>query len=155
MTFGAKNAHRGTGDNAIKVPEKKRIGVSQSTPTLAVYGETGRFPLQLPQEDNMIRLWARIQRLPHTNLLRKIYTDLLLLHDQGHDTWSGRVKAIFVWYNISDENLEHTPPSELDISLQKFHEFRYDIYQRQLIRDIKDDNTKLAIYNLIKKITTV
>ena len=30
-------------------------------------------------------------------------------------TWAGRVKAIFVKYNITDENLQHTTSSELDI----------------------------------------
>ena len=128
---------------------KKTLGVSQSTPTLAVYGETGRFPLQLRQEDSLIRLWALIQRLPHTNFLRKIYNVLLLFHDQGHDTWAGRVKAIFVKYNITDENLEHTTSSELDIFFQKFHEVRYEQYQRKLISDIKDDK-KLTLYKFIK-----
>ena len=119
---------------------KKTLGVSQSTPTLAVYGKTGRSPLQLRQEDSMIRLWTWIQHLPHTNFLRKIYTDLLLFHDQGHDTWAGRVKAIFVKYNITDEKRENTTSSELKIFLQKFHEVRYEQYQRQLISDIKDGN---------------
>ena len=129
---------------------KKTLGVSQSTPTLAVYGETGRFPLQLRQEDSMILLWARIQRLPHTNFLRKIYKYLLLFHDQGHDTWAGRVKEIFVKYNITDENLEHTTSSELDIILRKFHEVRCEQYQRKLISDIKDDNKKITVYKFIK-----
>ena len=65
-------------------------------------------------------------------------------------TWAGRVKAIFVKYNITDENLEHTTSSELDIFLRKFHEVRYEQYQRQLISDIKDDNKKLIVYKLIK-----
>ena len=95
VTCGAKNAHKGTRDHAIKVPEKT-IGVSQSTPTLVVYGETGRFPLQLRQEDSIIRLWARIQPFPHTNFLCKIYTDLLLLHDQGNVTWAGHVNAFWL-----------------------------------------------------------
>ena len=60
-------------------------------------------------------------------LLRKIYTDLLLLHDQGHDTWTGRVKAIFV-KSITDENLEHTTSSELDMILRKFHEASHELY---------------------------
>ena len=126
---------------------KKTLGVFQSTPTLAVYGETGRFPLQLPQEDSMIRIWARIQCLPQTHFLRKIYKDLLLFYDQGHDTWAGRVKAIFAKYNITDENLEHTTSSELDIFLRKFHEVRYEQYQRKLISDIKDDDKNSPYIN--------
>ena len=51
-----------------------------------------------------------------------IYTDLLLFHDQGHDTWAGRVKAIFVEHNITDENVEHTTSLELDNSYRKLHE---------------------------------
>ena len=84
------------------------------------------------------------------NFLRKIYKDLLLFHDQGHDAWAGRVKAICVKYNITDENLEHTTSFELDIFFRKFHELRYERYQRKLISDIKNDNKKLTVYKLIK-----
>ena len=51
---------------------KKSIGVSQSTPTPAVLGETGRFPLHMRQEDSLLKLWARINLLPSTNILYKI-----------------------------------------------------------------------------------
>ena len=59
-------------------------------------------------------------------------------------------KVIFAKYNITDENLEHATSSELDIFLRKFHEVRYEQYQRKLISDIKDDNKKLTVYKLIK-----
>ena len=52
--------------------------------------------IELRQYFCMRRLWARIQRLPHTNFLRMIYKDLLLFHDQGHGTWAGRVKAFLL-----------------------------------------------------------
>ena len=109
--------------------------------------------IELRQYFCMIRLWARIQRLPHTNFLRKIYKDLLLFHDQGHGTWASRAKAIFVKYNITDENLEHTTSSELDIFLRKFHEVWYEQYRRKLISDIKDDNKNSSYINWLKMTT--
>ena len=87
---------------------------------------------------------------PSTHTLFTQDRKILLFHDQGHDTWAGRVKAIFAKYSITDENLEHTTSSELDIFLRKFHEVRYEQYQRKLISDIKDDNKKLTVYKLIK-----
>ena len=42
------------------------------------------------------------------------------------------------------------PPRSSIYFLRKFHEVRYEQYQRQFISDIKDDNKKLTVYKLIK-----
>ena len=46
--------------------------VSQSTPTAAILGETGRFPFHMRRQDRALKLWIRINKLSPTNLLYKI-----------------------------------------------------------------------------------
>ena len=132
---------------------KKSIGVSQSTPTPAVLGETGRFPLHLRQEDSLLKLWARLNLLPSTNILYKIYTDLLQLHNEGHDTWSGRVKAIFSKYGTDDREIDGlTTPAEYHNFLQTFREIRHNRYAQNWLSTIRNNekSTKLCTYRLIK-----
>ena len=113
---------------------KKSIGVSQSTPTPAVLGETGRFPLHLRQEDSLLKLWAHINLLPSTNILYKIYTDLLQLHNEGHYTWPGRVKAIFSKYGTDDREINGlTTPAEYHNFLQPFREIRLNRFDMRKI----------------------
>ena len=70
---------------------KLALSVSTSTPTLAVYGETGRFPLHLRQQDQMLKLWLRIQRMPDDSIMKQVYRELLALSNDGHDNWADRV----------------------------------------------------------------
>ena len=133
---------------------KKSIGVSQSTSTPAVLGETGRFPLHLRQEDSLLKLWARINLLPRTNILYKVYTDLLQLHIEGHDTWPGRVKAIFSKYGTDDRKIDDglTTPAEYHNFLKTFREIRHYRYAQNWLSKIRNNekSTKLRTYRLIK-----
>ena len=131
---------------------KKIIGVSQSTPTLAVLGETGRFPLHLRQEDTVIKSWGRIQQLPNSNTLSKIYRDLLRLSEQGYDTWSGRVKSIFAKFNVEDKMANKLTSADIDKFVQNFHEIRYTRYQQDWLDAINDNrkSSKLLTYRLVK-----
>ena len=62
--------------------------VFESTPTLVVYGETGRFPLQLRKDNSTLNR----NIMPTTReLLHNIYKHILLFHNEDHDT--ERVKA--------------------------------------------------------------
>ena len=81
-------------------------------------GETGRFPLHLRQEDSVIKLWGRIQQLPNSNILSKIYRDLLRLSEQGYDTWSGRMKSIFAKYNVDVKMANKLTSADIDKFVQ-------------------------------------
>ena len=72
---------------------KSILGFSQSTPTAAILGETGRFPLHMRQQDRALTLWIRINKLSPTDLLCKIHNELQQLARQGHDTSAERVES--------------------------------------------------------------
>ena len=50
---------------------KNVLGVRKQTPSLAVYGETGRFPLHVRQKIRMVNYWIRLERAPDDSLLKK------------------------------------------------------------------------------------
>jgi len=50
---------------------KNILGVRKQTPSLAVYGETGRFPLHVRQKIRMVNYWIRLERAPDDSLLKK------------------------------------------------------------------------------------
>ena len=47
------------------------LGVRKQTPSFAVYGETGRFPLHVRQKIRMVNYWIRLKRASDDSLLKK------------------------------------------------------------------------------------
>ena len=56
---------------------KRSLGVKISTSTLAVFGETGRFPLILQHKESILKYWFRLLSLPQDTLLRNVYVELM------------------------------------------------------------------------------
>ena len=81
---------------------KRALGVKQQTSSYAVYGETGRFPLELRQKELMLRYWSRLITLNKDNILFKIYCHLLQLHSLGHKTWCASVLSVLDSVNLKD-----------------------------------------------------
>ena len=50
---------------------KNVLGVTKSCPDLAVYGETGEFPLSLKGLRLTLNFWNRVNSLPETSLAKK------------------------------------------------------------------------------------
>ena len=59
---------------------KKTLGAKPQTSTLAVYGECGRFPLELRQKELTLKYWRRLLKLPIDNPLHIVYKKLIQLH---------------------------------------------------------------------------
>ena len=73
---------------------KALLGVNKQTPTLAVLGDTGRFPLLLRQKIRAIGYWIRIVSLLEHHHLKIAYQCLLNSHLEGRVNWASHVKAI-------------------------------------------------------------
>ena len=59
-----------------------------------VYGETGRYPLQIRISVKCIRYWLKLVSLPMSRICRQEYEMLLLQHESGHFNWVSNVKKI-------------------------------------------------------------
>ena len=62
--------------------------VRKSTPDLAVYGETGYFPLHMRHQDQLVKAWLRLLRMPDDQHLNAIYNELFELATKGHDNFA-------------------------------------------------------------------
>ena len=127
---------------------KTILGVSQSTPTAAVLGETDRFPLHMRYQDKMMKLWSRLNMLPAIDFLSKIYRELTNLSRQGHNTWVGRVDNAISKYTV---NLPcHT--NAINIFVNTVREMRYSQFISQWKTDLQENRKwpKLDTYKMIK-----
>ena len=79
---------------------KNRLGVRRQTPTLAIYGDTGHFPLLLKQEVQTLKYWARLIASPDNHILKNPYNCLLGLDSIGDENWTTHVKTLIFNLNL-------------------------------------------------------
>ena len=64
---------------------------------MAVYGETGRYPLLVRQKILLIKYWLRLVNFESTGTLSKAYKHLINSHMNGERNWmDGTVHNIIV-----------------------------------------------------------
>lgn len=129
---------------------KHMLGVRKQTPTLAVYGETGRFPLHIRQQLRMINYWLKLEKLPNDTILKKclifqksVYTNT---------SWFGKVRQILSNHNMNLDSLDNIENIKGSL-LRTFKGKLYEQYQDRFFSEINDQNSqpKLRTYRLIKK----
>ena len=125
---------------------KTSLHIREQTPTLALLGELGRFPLYLKQHELLLRYFKRLQTVDKTKVLYKMYEDLVNLDLQGHNTWVTKARTII--YSIGNTgplNLR-TPKSSVDTNQL------YTNFTQKWLSDVNDSRTnpKLRSYCLFK-----
>ena len=61
---------------------KRLLSVSNKTPNTFIYGETGRYPMNIDAEISTIKYWYKISKLPITRLPKQVLTLLYKTLDQ-------------------------------------------------------------------------
>ena len=59
---------------------KRSLGVGKSTPHLALYGDTNKFPLLIRQRYAFLKYWTRLTQMPDGSILSNIYKEHLNLN---------------------------------------------------------------------------
>ena len=75
-------------------------GVKSSTCNMAIYGETGRFPLYLYHKCKVIDYWIRLELLPENKLVKQSFNMIKNLHQCGFKTWLEKVENILKEANM-------------------------------------------------------
>ena len=85
---------------------KYLLGVSSSTPTVAVLGELGRHPICTIYYVKCIKYWLKLQQMDNKRLPRQCYKLLYEYDSSGRKTWATEVKNLLfrmgyghVWTN--------------------------------------------------------
>ena len=73
---------------------KSTLGVRKQTPTPAIYGDTGRFPLIIRQHIKAVKYWCRILELSQNHPVRNAYNMLLELDGTGFTNWCSRIRSV-------------------------------------------------------------
>ena len=68
---------------------KLLLGVKKSTSSMAVYGETGRYPLYINRYVRMVKYWGNVLKTDNI-IMKTMYNDML--EKQKMDKKTGRVK---------------------------------------------------------------
>ena len=93
---------------------KKVLSVRTTTPNFMVYGETGRYPIEINIKIRMLNFWNKLL-MNNDKLSGMLYQLLLDMHNGGYcnSKWTSYVKSIldhtglsFVWnnQNVLDKN---------------------------------------------------
>ena len=126
---------------------KYTLGVKRSTSSLAIYGETGRFPLVLRQQDNAVKLWFRLKFSKAQKPINHVFSELENLHSLGHLTWLTKIQNILGDFFLNIPN--NVSPRRL---ISQLKDIRYTNFIEKFFADINDSasNPILRTYCLFK-----
>ncbi len=82
---------------------KRTLKLKTSTVTVALYAETGRFPIQVKQKVQILKYWHRILTFPDTHILKQAYNSLYETHSIGKKNWCSIIHDILI--EVEEENL--------------------------------------------------
>ena len=92
---------------------KRVLGVKCQTSTLAIYGETGRCPMLVRQEQLVIGYWLKMMSLPSCSPVKSVYLELLKVSNAGHHTWCTEIAALMGSIGYGDIWTSQSIPCDL------------------------------------------
>ena len=128
---------------------KSTLGVRKQTPTPAVYGDTGRFPLIIRQHIKAVKYWCRILDLSQNHPVRNAYNMLLELDGTGFTNWCSRIRAVLELTGLDQAwKTQHT--GNTNKFMLSFKDSIVRIFTQRWRQDI-ESSSKLCTYSLVKK----
>ena len=124
---------------------KSTLGVRKQTPTPAIYGDTGRFPLIIRQHIKAVKYWCRILKLSQSHPVRNAYNMLIELHKLVF-----RIRSI-LQRTGPDQICESQNVGDTNKFMLLFKESVVRIFTQKWRKDI-ESSSKLRTYALVKKI---
>ena len=145
QNFSNKTIMDDTSGSKVDVIHRKLLkfilGVSKSSPNVAMYGETGEVPLSLKGYRLTLNYWHRLSTLPDTYRAKKA----LLENIELHTNWITTIEKLIGCFNLADKIGNH------DIFKKatkcEINKAYIDYWKKQLSRQ---DLTKLDFYRKIK-----
>ena len=127
---------------------KKQLGVGSNTPSDAVLGECGSFPLYIKCHTNVIKYWLKIISLEEHSLVKACYNLLLSQMTLGRENWASNIKHLlyrhgfgYIWEDQFVENAS--------VFISSFNARLKDNFV-QIWNASRNETSKLCLYNLYK-----
>ena len=133
---------------------KSSLGIKSQSSNFISYGDTGRFPLLLRQQDFALKYWDRLRKFDQTKPLYKVYSELRELHNKGYDNWFS--KTIGILKNIKDVSITsdeiYNRGTRVDSIYLSTKDTRYTDYIDHFFEEINDStsNPILRTYKMFK-----
>jgi len=144
-------------DREIPVIEKVHLrflkyilGVKNSTCTLAIYGELGRFPLHLQQMLATVKYWVRLETMPEDSIVKQTYNMVKGFDNAGYRTWISNVRDIFSMYDLSNCFRENFNIREGELLCMKIKDVMYTRFKDEWY-DKVCSYTKMRTFVTFKK----
>ena len=115
---------------------KYMLGVKDGTCSVAVYGETGCYPVYIYQIIKTIKYWHRITTLSSSELVKKAYDVSKSLCLSGFNSWACKIRCILEKYdmcNVWDNECEAT--NYMDFN-KYFKDCVFDNYVQQWEKEL-------------------
>ena len=128
---------------------KSTLGVRKQTPTPAIYGDTGRFPLIIRQHIKAVKYWCIILKLSQSHPVRNAYNMLVELNGIGFTNWCSRIRSVLERAGL-DQIWESQNIGDTNEFMLLFKESIVRIFTQQWRKDI-ESSSKLRTYALVKK----
>ena len=123
---------------------KSTLGVRKQTPTPAIYGDTGRFPLIIRQHIKAVKYWCRILKLSQSHPVRNAYNMLLELDGIGFTNWCSRIRSVLERVGL-DQIWESQNIGDTNKFMLLFKESIVRIFTQQWRKDIGSSSNHLII----------
>ena len=81
---------------------KRYLGIDRRTPNDLVYGEVGRFPIEINASVRCIRYWLKLTRMDEHRLPLRAYRMLLNLDQREKTNWVNHVRKALCVNGFSD-----------------------------------------------------
>ena len=124
---------------------KSPIGVRKQTPTPAIYGDTGRFPLIIRQHIKAVKYWCRILKLSQSHPVRNAYNMLLELDAIGLTNWCSRIRYVLERAGL-DQIWESQNIGDTNKFMLLFEESVVRIFTQQWRKDIESSSISVLNY---------
>ena len=124
------------------------MGVRKQTPTPAIYGDTGRFPLIIRQQIKAVKYWCRILDLSQNHPVRNAYNMLLELDGTGFTNWCSRTRSVLELKGL-DQAWETQYIGNTNKFMLSFKDSIVGIFTQRWRQDI-ESSSKLLTYSLVK-----
>ena len=127
---------------------KSTLGVRKQTPTPAIYGDTGRFPLIIRQHIKAVKYWCRILDLSQNHPVRNAYNMLLELDGTEFTNWCSRIRSVLELTGL-DQAWETQHIGNTNKLMLSFKDSIVRIFTQRWRQDI-ESSSKLRTYSLVK-----
>ena len=127
---------------------KRSLGVGNSTPHLALYGETNKFPLLLRQQYAFLKYWTRLSQMPEGSILSNIYKE----HVKLNSPYMSKVRSTLEAAGVIPTSLPVVTKKDTPFFLRVIRHNLEFLYKTKWYNEINDSNKNpmLRFYKTVK-----